>query len=315
MAATPPSATLPTTPTAQTTESTSTPPAEPAEPFPGLRLKVRHLNRFEYEGPACDSFNDARLCPITDPHQHLESFELRLNPKVPIHTYHDFYHNRVDHFEIIEDHPLLDVESIAIVQTTPETRGEIPPMPMDALMDPSTPENYFDFLTDSHYVSLEAEVWRETIDVLPNGVADIWLDSLKIGKHIFETFKYIPRSTHAGTRMIESLRARQGVCQDFAHVMLAMCRTQGIPARYVSGYFYNERRKPDEIEASHAWVEIFLPGYGWKGYDPTHNRLADTRYLKLAVGRDYADIRPINGSFRGKGTKVLIVQVQVTLAE
>ena len=284
-------------------------------PFPGMRLKVTHLNRFEYVDMATDSFNDIRLCPITDRHQHLEYFDLQLNPKVPVHTYHDFYHNRVDHFEIIEPHPTLQVESTAIVTTTPESRGEVPPMPMEALLDPNTPENYFDFLTDSHFVSLEAEVWRETIDILPNGASDIWLDSVKIGQHIFKTFKYLPRSTNAGTRMIEAMRTRQGVCQDFAHVMLAMCRTQGIPARYVSGYFYNELRKPEDIEASHAWVEIFLPGYGWKGFDPTHNRLADTRYLKLAVGRDYADIRPINGAYRSKGTKLLLVQVRVTLEQ
>lgn len=286
------------------------------EPFPGLRLQVRHLTRFEYEDVASDSFNDARLCPISDPLQRLESFNLRVAPTVTVHTYHDFYHNRVDHFEISEEHPFLEVESVAIVQTIPEPRGEITmEFPMESLMDPTVPENYFDFLTDSYYVTLEAEVWRETIDVLPNGVSDIWKDSLKIGEHIFKTFTYVPRSTTAGTRMIEALRARKGVCQDFAHVMLAMCRTQGIPARYVSGYFYNELRKPDEIEASHAWVEVFLPGYGWKGYDPTHNRLADSRYLKLAVGRDYADIRPVSGSFRGKGTRLLRVEVQVLLAE
>jgi transglutaminase-like putative cysteine protease len=95
--------------------------------------------------------------------------------------------------------------------------------------------------------------------------------------------------------------------------MLALCRTQGIPARYVSGYFYDNERPADEPEASHAWAEVFLPGYGWKGIDPTHDRLADTRYVKLAVGRDYADIRPVNGTYRGRGTRKLIVEVQVRL--
>ena len=93
--------------------------------------------------------------------------------------------------------------------------------------------------------------------------------------------------------------------------MIAICRTQGIPARYVSGYFFNEKRHMDETEASHAWVEVFLPHFGWKGFDPTHDRESDTRYIKLAVGRDYADIRPISGSFRGKGTKEMTVEVRV----
>ena len=95
--------------------------------------------------------------------------------------------------------------------------------------------------------------------------------------------------------------------------MLAMCRSQGIPARYVSGYFFNEERRPDEIEASHAWVEVFLPGYGWRGFDPTHDRPADTRYVSLATGRDYGDIRPISGTYRGRGTRQLTVEVAVSL--
>jgi transglutaminase-like putative cysteine protease len=107
------------------------------------------------------------------------------------------------------------------------------------------------------------------------------------------------------------INKKQGVCQDFTHLMLGICRTHGIPARYVSGYFLNQHKLPGEIEASHAWLEVFIPDYGWKGYDPTHRRESDTRYVKLAVGRDYADIRPIGGTFRGKGTRKMVVEVSV----
>ena len=278
----------------------------------GMRLRVRHLTRFVYDGPATDSYNDARLCPISDPLQRCESFQLRIDPHVLVNTYHDFYHNRVDHFEIHGNHASMEVESIAMVETREDSRGPVArAFPMSSLDDPGIEENYFDFLTESHFVSLDAEVWREGIDLLPNGVQDIWKDSVSIGRHIFRSFTYESKSTHVHTRMIESLRERRGVCQDFAHVMIAICRTQGIPARYVSGYFFNEQRKADEVEASHAWVEIFLPHFGWKGFDPTHDRESDPRYVKLAVGRDYADIRPISGSFRGKGTKEMTVEVRV----
>ncbi|MDB6137503.1 MAG: Transglutaminase-like enzyme putative cysteine protease [Verrucomicrobiaceae bacterium] len=287
-----------------------------AETFiPGMRLSIRHLTSFVYEGPARDSYNDARLCPISDPLQRCESFVLTVDPRVLVNTYHDFYHNRVDHFEIHDDHPSLKVESVAVVETRIDSRGPVSQaFPLGTLDDPSIEENYFDFLTESHYVSLDAEVWREGIDLLPAGVQDIWQDSVTIGRHIFRTFKYESKSTHVNTRMIESLRDRCGVCQDFAHVMIAICRTQGIPARYVSGYFFNEKRVADEAEASHAWVEIFLPHFGWKGFDPTHDRESDERYIKLAVGRDYADIRPISGSFRGKGTKAMDVDVRINQA-
>ena len=277
-----------------------------------MRLQIRHFTRYVYEGDARDSFNDARLCPITDGRQRCEDFQLVVRPKVPVNTYFDFYQNRVDHFELPDPHGWLEVESRAVVHTRPDLRGEPPEaVPPSLLNDPGIEDNYFDFLAASHYVTLEPEAWREAIDVLPNGVTCLWRDSLAIGRHVFQTFTYTPAATQANTRMIDALRSRRGVCQDYAHVMLAMCRTQGIPSRYVSGYFFNERRQPGEVEASHAWVEIFLPGYGWKGYDPTHDRLADTRYVKLAVGRDYADIRPLAGTYRGKGTKELIVEVEV----
>lgn len=278
----------------------------------GLRLALHHLTRFEYDGPVQDSFNDVRLCPVTDFLQRCEAFELRIDPAVPVHTYHDFYLNRVDHFDLHHPHESLEVEARSFVQTHPDPRGPVaqdyPPALLD---DPNIPENYFDFLADSHFATLDPEVWREAIDVMPKGVTDLWCDALALARHVHGSFTYVPSATDAGTRVAEVLRTRRGVCQDFAHVLLALCRTQGIPVRYASGYFHDVNRPATQPEASHAWVEVFLPGYGWKGIDPTHDRLADTRYVKLAVGRDYADIRPVNGTYRGRGTRRLIVEVQV----
>jgi len=232
-----------------------------------------------------------------------------------VHSYHDFYLNRVDHFDLHHAHESLEVEASSVVQTHPDPRGEVVgEFPPGLLDDAGLEENYFDFLADSHFVTLDAEVWREAIDVLPGGVTDLWRDALRLAGHLYRSFTYVPSATHAGTRVSEVLRTRRGVCQDYAHVLLGLCRTQGIPARYVSGYFYHDARRDGEPEASHAWVEVFLPGYGWKGIDPTHDRLSDLRYVKLAVGRDYADIRPVNGSYRGRGTRQLAVEVEVRLA-
>jgi transglutaminase-like putative cysteine protease len=285
-----------------------------SEQLSGLRLRVRHLTHFAYEGNAWDSYNDVRLCPISDPLQRCEEFNLRVSPDVPINTYHDFFMNRVDHFELSAEHPTLEVESNAIVETRVDPRGPVCyDFPMDGLNDPTVDENYFDFLTESHYVTLEADIWREGIDLFPNGVQDIWKDTVRAALHVNRNFKYETSSTNVSTRISDVLRDRKGVCQDFAHLTLALCRSQGIPARYVSGYFFNADRKPGEIEASHAWIEVFLPHFGWKGIDPTHAREADTRYIKLAVGRDYADIRPINGTYRGKGTRRMTVEAEIRL--
>lgn len=288
-------------------------PIDTGEVWPHTRrMRICHATRFHYNGMITDSYNDARLCPITDPQQRCVSYQLDISPRVPLHTYHDFYHNRVDHFELHYDHDCLNVLSTSVIETRPDPRGPVPyAFPLSSLDDPGLSENYFDFLPASPLVSLDPEVWREGIDILPYGVLDLWQDSTLIGSRIYRTFRYQSYSTHVGTRMIEALHERCGVCQDFAHVMIAICRTQGIPARYVSGYFQNDMRREGEIEASHAWVEVYLPYYGWKGYDPTHERVVDDRYVKLAVGRDYSDIRPLAGTFRGRGTRSMDVEVSV----
>lgn len=285
-----------------------------AASLPGMHLRVRHLTRFHYDGVVLDSFNDARLCPVSDPLQRCASFNLRIQPAVPFHTFHDFYLNRVDHFELHEPHDVLDVESEAVVETRPDMRGFIPAgLTLETLNDRSVTENYFDFVVESRFVNQSLTIWREAVDIIGSSVNDLWEDAVKLGSHIHNTFSYDPDFTHVHTNAGEALRDHRGVCQDFAHVMIALCRSQGIPARYVSGYFYNDKTG-DENEASHAWVEVFLPHFGWKAFDPTHNRETDTRYIKLAIGRDYADIKPVSGTFRGKGTQRMEVQVQIRLA-
>jgi transglutaminase-like putative cysteine protease len=274
-------------------------------------LSVWHLTHYHYQGPVLSSYNDARLCPISDPLQRCDSFRLTLKPDVPTRVHHDFYQNRVDHFEIHEPHEELEVLAESVVETRLDPRG-LPPvgLAVSALEDPSIDENYFDFVSDSDFVSLSVDLWREAVDVAGGQAQDLWEDAVKIGRHLFGSFEYDTDSTHVHTNASEALSERRGVCQDFAHVMLGMCRSIGIPARYVSGYFFNGKTG-DEVEASHAWVEVFLPHFGWKGFDPTHDRPSDSRYVKLAVGRDYKDIKPISGTMRGKGTERLEVDVRI----
>ena len=280
-----------------------------------LTLKVRHLTRYEYDGPVWDSFNEARLHPWSDHCQVLKDFQLRICPKAAQRRYADFYGNCVDYFDVISPHPELEVEALSEIDTHADDRGPLPDsLTLDDLHQEGVEGDFHEFLHDSQFVSLEAEVWRSAIDALPQGVDDIWAAAVSIGDYIFESYTYTPLSTTVNTKPVEVVRNRRGVCQDFAHVMLAMCRSHGIPARYVSGYFYSPNRAPDENEASHAWVEVYLPGYGWKGYDPTHARVPDTRYIKLAVGRDYGDIVPVSGKFLGKGKRRMSVEVKITRA-
>jgi transglutaminase-like putative cysteine protease len=129
---------------------------------------------------------------------------------------------------------------------------------------------------------------------------------------IHGTCRYVPGATHIGTHTEEFFAKPQGVCQDYAHLLLALCRSIGIPARYVCGYVYDAKRG-DVIgsHASHAWAEVWIPGYGWLGVDPTNKKVIHEAYVASAVGRDYRDATPVSGSYWGGGDREMRVTVHV----
>jgi len=279
---------------------------------PAMHLSITHRTTFTYAGKAQDSFNEVRLRPIDDAFQKCSSFDLRLDPVASPQEYSDFYGNTIHYFDIADAHAKLTVEAHSLVETTPnDDRPPVPSVSSADLERSAEREMFAEFYTSSHYVPLEVELWREAHDALAAGRGDVWNEVCRLGRHIYRTFAYKPKTTGVSTRANDALKLRTGVCQDFAHVHLGLCRSLGIPARYVSGYFFNTTRRPREIEASHAWIEAYVPGYGWAAFDATHDRPADDRYVKVAVGRDYADIRPINGTYRGAPTRSLKVDVKV----
>jgi transglutaminase-like putative cysteine protease len=277
-----------------------------------MYLRVLHRTTFTYAGKARDSFNETRLRPVSDALQRCHEFKLRLTPGTTPRDYDDFHGNTVHYFEIIEDHSKLVIEAASVIETVPTADRPHVPRVSSADLERSTErEMLAEFYNSSHYVPLEVELWREAQDALAEGRSDVWEDVRRLGSHIYRRFAYRPKTTGVTTRATDVLKLRMGVCQDFAHVHLGLCRSMGIPARYVSGYFFNNTRRPREIEASHAWIEAWVPGHGWVAFDPTHDRPADDRYIKVAVGRDYADIRPVNGTYRGAPTRSLKVDVTV----
>jgi transglutaminase-like putative cysteine protease len=285
-----------------------------------MNLHLIHRTTFVYAGQARDSFNEVRLRPVDSVSQACRSFALRLEPEATVRDYVDFHGNTVHYFDISAGHRRLIVEAESEVETSAEAaRQPIPVVPSDSLAQSPEWEMQAEFCTDSHYVPLSPEIWREAQDALADGRSDVWNEVTRIGAHVYRNFTYRPGVTGVSTLATDALALRSGVCQDFAHVMIGLCRSMRIPARYVSGYFLNIRRRPGEIEASHAWMEAIVPGYGWAAYDPTHERQIDERYITVAVGRDYADIRPVSGTYRGAKTRELRVEVAVnelpTLAE
>lgn len=281
-----------------------------------MLLHVLHRTVFVYAGSVRDSFNEVRLRPVDDDRQQCRRFDLRIKPaKADVHDYVDYYGNRVHYFDLPDAHQRLTIEAESEIETVPNSaRPSIPAVvaPQSGAAPAPGMELYAEYLTESHYVPLAVELWREMQDVfaiVPR--SDVWTDTQHLGRHVYTTFSYKPNTTGVNTRATDALAQRTGVCQDYAHVLLGLCRLAGIPARYVSGYFFNATREPDSPEASHAWVEVLIPGFGWAGYDPTHDRAADDRYIKIAAGRDYADIRPVSGTYRGAPTRELRVDVAV----
>jgi len=277
-----------------------------------MHLRILHRTTFTYAGKAHDSFNETRLRPVRDATQYCHDFKLAITPPAEPREYDDFHGNTVHYFEVIPPHAKLVIEAVSMVTTVPNAdRPPVPRVPSADLERSTEREMLAEFYSSSHYVPLEVEMWREAQDALAEGRGDVWGDVRRLGSHIYRRFAYRPNSTGVSTRATDALKLRMGVCQDFAHVHLGLCRSMGIPARYVSGYFFNTTRRPREIEASHAWIEAWIPGHGWAAFDPTHDRPADDRYVKVAVGRDYADIRPVNGTYRGSPTRSLKVSVAV----
>lgn len=286
-----------------------------------MKLHIVHRTRYEYSAPVIESFNETRLQPVTAEGQVCHSFLLKVLPSTRLSHYLDFHLNCVHFFQVPEPHTSLLVESVSTVSTSAAAplAEDAATAPMSRLPECAAMERCYDFLQASAYVDISPEVWRLAVDATTArggekaDAADVWRTALRIMRFIYEGWTYTPLATHVNTHMSEVIEQRRGVCQDFAHVMLGMCRTLKIPARYVSGYLYNGPAGTlSGSEASHAWCEVFLPGIGWRALDPTNNQPADERYVKVAVGRDYADIIPVQGTFRGGPAKDMTVEVRVT---
>ena len=272
-----------------------------------MQLRVVHRTTFTYAGEAKESFNEVRLRPADTDTQRCLDFSLRIDPGTEPRDYADFHGNTVHYFEVHAPHQRLCVTAVSRIETTPlAARPAVPEVTAEELAASPEREMLAEFHTDSPYVPLEVELWREAQDALEGRRGEVWGDVRRLGEHIHRTFTYRPNSTGVSTRAPDALRLRAGVCQDYAHVLVGLCRSLRIPALYVSGYFFTPG-----ADASHAWAEVYVPGHGWRGLDPTHGTQPDDRYIKVAVGRDYADVAPTRGHYKGTQKRSIDVAVEI----
>jgi len=282
---------------------------------------IRHLTKFRYGSPVSESIMEVRMQPRSEGSQRCLHFALNVTPRTRVQSYRDYLSNVVHHFDVPVPHRLLTITAEAMVDVAP-----LPPLPValegnawNELDSQLAAGDYWEMLAPSHFAHC-TELMEQFANEL--GVPDArqarLRDPLQLLRELNEIVNreiaYVPKSTRVDSPVDDALEQRQGVCQDYAHITIALVRRMGIPCRYVSGYlFHRAGEKTRSAEgATHAWVEAFLPGMGWTGFDPTNNVVAAESHVRTAVGRDYLDVPPTRGVFKGDAASELTVAVRVS---
>ena len=284
------------------------------------RYRLVHVTEFHYDGPVSESYNTVRLRPRDDEFQSCLSFKLQTNPPTRASSYTDHWGNWTHSFNVLGEHRALRIEAHSLVHVygPPSIPADgVSLLALDTMGDAM--DEHFDFLVPTAYVPHPAPL-GELIDAAErvSGGAVVGF-ARALARLIHDRFRYEKGATHVQSTALDALRAEAGVCQDFAHVMLAAVRMRGIPGRYVSGYLVptgaaSSQPSAEEViggQTSHAWMEALVPGFGWIGLDPTIGQTVGLRHVRIAHGRDYGDVAPVRGVYKGHAGQQLSVDVGV----
>jgi transglutaminase-like putative cysteine protease len=285
------------------------------------RYRLVHSTEFIYDGPVYESYNEVRLRPIHDDHQSCISFRLVTQPSSRGASFKDGYGNWAHQFNILPNHRHLRVEaeSVVLVHEVPEPQpGGMSLSGFDEVRRELAEENY-DWIAPSAYVPRLPALGEICLVAEQDSDGTVASFAQRASDFIHRTFTYQKGATHVHSSAADALALRAGVCQDFAHVLIGVLRFWGLPARYISGYLVpgaaaNPDAKQEEViggQASHAWVEVFLPDSGWIGFDPTLGKPVGFRHIRVACGRDYGDVPPLRGVYKGHAGQRLSVDVRV----
>jgi transglutaminase-like putative cysteine protease len=284
-----------------------------------MYYSILHKTRFRYSAPVRESITEVRMQPRSEGAQRCLSFRLATAPPAMAHSYTDCYGNIVHHFDVPAPHKQITItaESIVILPPPPPLPEALSPAAWAELDALTAAEDHWDFLAPSRFTTPTA-LLVELAQELELRRRDDPLSLLReLNGRLYGAFAYEPGHTEVDSPIDVALAARRGVCQDYAHVMIALVRSLAIPCRYVSGYLFHRAEDHDRSaeDATHAWVEALLPGLGWVGLDPTNNLEAGERHIRTAVGRDYADVPPTRGVYKGRAESALEVGVKVMPTE
>jgi transglutaminase-like putative cysteine protease len=279
---------------------------------------IRHFTRYRYTRPVWQSMLEVRMHPRSENNQRCFTFRLSVNPRARIFAFVDYLGNQVHHFDLPSHHREVTIIADSLVNIEPPVL--VPEsLPVDSWTDLRRmidEDDHWQMLMPSHYARGSSQLDELAREL---GVQDAdGRDPLTLVRHINDGihrgFDYVRKSTAVNSPIEVSLSSRQGVCQDFAHIMTALVRALGIPCRYVSGYLFHDEACHDRSSegATHAWVEVLIPQVGWVGFDPTNDLIAGGRHIRTAIGRDYSDVPPTLGTMKGRTETELQVRVRVT---
>ncbi|HEX8330644.1 MAG TPA: transglutaminase family protein [Hymenobacter sp.] len=279
---------------------------------------IKHVTRYTYAAEVIDGANQIMLYPLADDRLEVERHEVCVShdsgvrPDTVIDTYTDAFGNTVGTFTVLPPHTVLVIESNAAVTPRPIL------FPMDEqpaeeqwrdLRSRQQDAAFIDFLVQEDFPSLPD--LKTTLNQLVDYAEKPLKNALVLSEYVFDHFDYRQGVTNVETPAEEIWRLKAGVCQDFAHMLLAMLRLVGVPARYVSGYVCPKDEGVRGTGATHAWVEAYIPFYGWLGVDPTNNCIVNDGHVRLAIGRNFQDCTPVKGTYKGIGTHRLTVSVNI----
>jgi transglutaminase-like putative cysteine protease len=279
-----------------------------------MAYSVRHITNFHYQPAVREVVMEVRVQPRSEARQRCLSFSLNVTPRANVMLYRDFLGNTVHHFDIPGQHQQIQISAHALVEVMASPVPELPDVPDWKQLDATIAGgDLWEMLLPSQYTQptlLLEELAKEMRAERRGNPLELLLE---LNDALYQTFAYVPNSTKVDSPIDDALRARQGVCQDFAHIMTALVRRLRIPCRYVSGYLFHEADSKDRSStgATHAWVEAFLGDVGWVAFDPTNQLVGGERHIRVALGRDYADVAPTRGVYKGDAESTLSVVVTV----
>ena len=275
-----------------------------------MRYIIEHETRLSFPTEIKEHQCEMRLTPIQDELQRVHEVRIDVEPAAELFSYIDSFGNTAHHCSLVGPHDQIASRLYADVETFLDNPFDYTPLPVTREQDwirhslHDVPR-LWDYVVHHSAATPALARVEHDLELPAHDPRSPLVQSVQDAMAwVHEAFEYDPDVTHVHTSLEEVLELGAGVCQDFAHLLIAIVRTWGMPARYVMGYLdsqYFEDEEEKRPQASHAWAEVLIPGAGWRGFDATHNLLADATYIRVAVGRDHRDAAPQRGSFQGDG--------------